>query len=202
MRNTKAEADYIQMCEEPLEMFPLRTGWEEEGFKSPIGNFSVRNLVVLSLFAAITGGLYKMWFSNGIDFKNDLDQLVLMMLPLLVGLLLARMSPPIGTGDSQLLNMLLLILKPKKKINLEKKIVGGEPVKKVIKARGSKVLGLPITWQSDYDVVSVGKKTSSSRKSGKKGKVEAAAVEIEEENIIRLSFSKQKKPATDLGNYY
>ena len=84
------------------------SGWEEPALSTPFGFWSLRNLIVLGIFAMVSGGLYSTIIPDALDFGRDWMLVCAALTPLAIGVIFGIARTPLGSADAVLIALLLL----------------------------------------------------------------------------------------------
>lgn len=110
---------------------------------------SIRNFIVIGIFGAITGLLYKSILPSNPVIPGDLPVILIVVMPIIIGISLAMIKPQFGTADSIILSLIYMSQNKSKKDKVS--------VKSNNKKQKSKVLGEAKTLKKegvpDEDIV-------------------------------------------------
>ncbi|MDE0266394.1 MAG: hypothetical protein OXK17_05145 [Thaumarchaeota archaeon] len=96
---------------EPSEVLLFRdyTGWEEPALSTPFGFWSLRNMIVLGIFGMVSGALYWSIVPDDLNMDDDWLLMCIALSPLAIGVLLGAANTPVGTADSVIVALLVLM---------------------------------------------------------------------------------------------
>lgn len=105
----------------PIDILIFRnfSSFNEPAITFGFGYMSFRNLIVLGIFGAVSGILYKLILPINIELERDLIPIIITVIPIIFGMTLAMMKPQLGTADSILCSILHLYTTKNKKKKIE-----------------------------------------------------------------------------------
>jgi len=125
-----------------LIVFRNSSGFDEPIIKTGLGELSLRNIIVVSIFGGISMAIFKLLIPINFEIADNPILAIVTIIPILIGLSLAFIKPQFGSTDSNILSLILIHQRNKK---LDKRTVNISKTK----SEKSKILGFGAVLKSE-----------------------------------------------------
>ena len=97
-----------------LVVFRNNSGFDETIIKTGLGELSLRNILILSIFGGISIGMFKLMIPINFEISDNPILVIMTIIPVIIGVSLAFIKPQFGSADSNILSLICMHQRNKK----------------------------------------------------------------------------------------